>query len=867
MAQMKNRPILRLPNARPTERRTKAKPNPRTFALENRATQKARFQKDFDRLEAALSNDNAALELRSDPSGIAPERGLVFVTKSPVKDFASAARRINLEVLTENHYEEVPANLISPNIDHVNHTFYTTLPTQGALEKILQLWKKQDEDKDVGSSTWEQFFGMLSELRAWGPEDRLSPDSIKEIKNRIANSDNGEVRLELEVWSTFDSDNRERWRNDAARYVDIMGGRVIHDSVIERGGFIYDALLAAISSDSVLNLLENPSAPESIATFDGIQFILPQGIAQSFPNLSTSEDDSLLSNLDTFDSTSPFRALLLDGTPMLQHPALSNGVEISDVHNLTDKSVVSNRKHATEMASLILRGDIREDGTAIQDSRLISIPVLIDHEDEAISPEDKLFVDVIDTALDRAFRSDQPLAPDAFVVNFSIGVKNSNFFGRISALGRLLDWWARDAGILFVISAGNISEDLIIAETSSTDFEDASVAERYNLVRAAKKNAQHSRTLLSPAEALNGLTVSAASMDFSTSPFVPASGSVSIQNPGSVIPAISSAVGLGPFGSIKPDVIAPGGIHEIRAQPQSGNLKLKVVKNSPQSGLNVAGMKGGKFSVSRSRGTSCAAAIMTRYLLQSAASLVAEGGPYEGIELSRENLALLTRALSVNAARWPESAEEIYAEENPQGSHHFRQAAEEVARNFGHGFIDFDRMIMCPDNSATLVGLGTIKKDGAVIFNMPLPQSMSGDSLRRSMIVTLTWFSPIDVSRSRYRLAALEAISADADIEETKDKDDEWKLGMKSRPPSVDILKRGTVWSRRFVHKRLAVPIYKKDTVLPIRVECKDTSGGALGKYDEINFAIAITLQIDDLILFNIYDEIKDSISVLLDHS
>ena len=107
------------------------------------------------------------------------------------------------------------------------------------------------------------------------------------------------------------------------------------------------------------------------------------------------------------------------------------------------------------MASLILRGDLIADGAPVKDSRLLSIPVLVDNEHGAISPDDMLFVDVIHIALARAFMGDEALAPDAFLVNFSIGVKGAAFSGRISSLARLLNWWADQQGILFLVSAGS----------------------------------------------------------------------------------------------------------------------------------------------------------------------------------------------------------------------------------------------------------------------------------------------------------------------------------------------------------------------------------------------------------------------------
>ena len=66
--------------------------------------------------------------------------------------------------------------------------------------------------------------------------------------------------------------------------------------------------------------------------------------------------------------------------------------------------------------------------------------VLVDAEGGASSPKDRRFADVVHVALTRALAGAEPLAPEAFVVKFPVGIMRSNFSGRISALARLLDW-------------------------------------------------------------------------------------------------------------------------------------------------------------------------------------------------------------------------------------------------------------------------------------------------------------------------------------------------------------------------------------------------------------------------------------------
>ena len=124
-----------------------------------------------------------------------------------------------------------------------------------------------------------------------------------------------------------------------------------------------------------------------------------------------------------------------------------------------------------------------------------------------------------------------------------------------------------------------------------------------------------------------------------------------------------------------------------------------------------------------------------------------------------EMLPLRAPSEALNASRWPEAAHARYREERRRlGRDRHFQAKEEVARQFGHGVLDADLMREAPGFGAALVGVGTVRKDTAQVFDVPLPPTKSGDSVPRAMYVTLAWFSPMEPSRARYRLAALERV-------------------------------------------------------------------------------------------------------------
>lgn len=872
---MTDRPILRLPEAGDAQRRRQQPSVPPRPMGPGRQQQGHRLQRRFDELDAAIRQQREGVGLRDDPTGIAPDRALVFETCGPIQDFARAARLVGLELISEEEIEalaDLPEDFTPPGgRDSMPRTLYTTMPTLASAERLLSLWgaHQRGETAPTGVAPWWRLFDLLLAVRTWGPDDRFPLHARQIVSQRLPDNDEDEVRLELELWPSRHRTSRTRWRDDAIAKVQALGGRIIDRSTLEEGSFIYDALLIGLKAREVRSLIDNPFAPESLAWVKGVQLMLPQTVCQAVP-YDMEHDVRMDRTLEPFDPDVPLRAALFDTVPVAAHPAIDGGVVIEDVHEIVALTPVGGRSHATSMASLILRGDLEQDGVPLGDTRLVSVPVMIDSTDgPAFSPPNRLFVDVIHTALARLFIGEDAAAPDVFVINLSIGVPEMRFAGRVSALARLLDWWSSEYGVLFVVSTGNVPDDLVIPDMPSDDFKSAGSEEQGRAVADALRKATYGRTLFAPAETLNGLTVGAASTDLVRIEPPVRDDIVRLETDSGCLPAMSSAVGLGPQRTIKPDVLNHGGIHELRVLPQQNSddnaTRLRVATGSGRyAGLTVAAPD---FAMGpqtrRTIGTSCAAALTTREILRAAHALVSEGGPYEGQELPRADLALLARALVVNSARWPDPAYAMYREELERfGRYHSAKAKESVARHYGHGMVSAEWMQQSPEQGVTLVGLGEVRKDGAKIFHMPLPSSMAGEQLPRSMHVTLAWFSPVDVNRASYRLAGLEAIASDSDEERDEAKDTTWRLALGSDGSDERMVKRGTIWSRRLKNNRVTVPAFDEGATIPIRVQCRDASGGGLSPDSDIRFAIAVTLVVEASVQFDIHQEVRDAILV-----
>ena len=103
-----------------------------------------------------------------------------------------------------------------------------------------------------------------------------------------------------------------------------------------------------------------------------------------------------------------------------------------------------------------------------------------------------------------------PSAPEVFLINLSMGDKRRPFAGAISPWGRLLDYLSVKYNLLFLVSAGNIFDDLTLPEFANmVALEAADAEQRRRALLTALREQQNVRTLLAPSEALNPLTIGA----------------------------------------------------------------------------------------------------------------------------------------------------------------------------------------------------------------------------------------------------------------------------------------------------------------------------------------------------------------------
>ncbi|MCZ7537858.1 MAG: S8 family serine peptidase [Acidimicrobiia bacterium] len=224
----------------------------------------------------------------------------------------------------------------------------------------------------------------------------------------------------------------------------------------------------------------------------------------------------------------------------------------------------------------------------------------------------------------------------------------------MSPLARLLDWLSHLYNVVVVVSGGNHGATKPVLNTATLDNPDAVAADA---VRSLFDAARH-RRLLSPAEAVNVITVGALHAD-----------GLDIELPDTVIdpvpagsPASYSPVGFGFRRSVKPEVLLPGGRQVFSAPPPgqgTGEVEVQPVE-SPQKGPGLGaaapGMAGELDAITYSCGTSNAAALASRSLSEIMDVLeAARSEDGEAPIADAQYYPVLAKTLLVHAAGWHDS--------------------------------------------------------------------------------------------------------------------------------------------------------------------------------------------------------------------
>ncbi|WP_424983822.1 S8 family peptidase [Maritalea sp. S77] len=817
----------------------------------------------FDRLSRALPDPQRLAELREDPAAIAPERALVFEIASTVVDFHRALRQISgLEFLGEDEDE------LEPNDDFattdkdgnrrddkaVPRRLFFTLPDAAALRELVSLWNRYRSGENITRphTEWKRVFAHLSDIRPWGPQDRVTDDTKQEWLERLRDFPDEPVRFEVEFWYRATTALRYRAHQRLAEAIGEAGGQLLDQAMIPE--IRYDAALVEVRPEFVKSILDHPDI--GLAAFDEVMVLRPQSLVTDThgPDL----DEASETEPDEETELSPPVAALLDGMPMAQHHKLAGRLEIDDPDDFaaqygqTDQLV-----HGTSMASLILHGDLnRAVPTGPVNRRLYVRPVMypqqVGFDDfEERMPPNKLAIDLIWRAFIRMFEGEgdvEPTATTVRIVNMSLGDLNRRFAGILSPWARLIDFLAWQHGVLILVSAGNIPDPVSLEEGLAwADFEDAAPEEREAiLLKAILRNRAH-RRLLAPSEGLNCLTIGAAHVD-EISPN--GAGAMAVDPYASpFLPNPSSAQGLGYLKGVKPEILLPGGREHVRTLTNTAPISLIPARRPGRYFGIGAAAPGTAGELSRKlnfSGTSISTALATHGALRILEALekLPEEPPHPSVDPTFH--AVVLKSLLVHAAKWdPEIAAKIEKISRDNGTGHWEHRRDDAARLLGFGVVDIDRVIDCAEHRATLIGWNTIHAKETDEFRIPIPTDLENLGGFRAVTATAAWLSPLNVNHRMYRMAKLE-ISHGGDkrlslgVENAKDQ------------PSHNSFGRGTVFHRRWTGEDAMPFVDEGDIVL--NVSCKPSAGDL---DIPIPYAVAVTLEVGEDVRVDVYERVK----------
>ncbi len=844
---MPERPLLKLPDAEQA-------PPPRAprggskLIKPGRDRQAARLDSRFDQLSAGLRDEQAIVQIRADPQAIAPERAIVFELAASLADFYQRAEAIGLEYLADDEKDFAPDadfQIEGKPSEDVPGRVYLAMPNVDALRKLLGLWRKytNNERMDKGFGMWTQLFSLLKNVRAWGPQDRLLPETLIDWQQQLAEAPNDPVRFEVELWFRENIETRAAAFASFAHSVAALGGRILHHATIAE--IRYDAALIDLPAARIRELMDDRNV--TLASANEIMYIRPQAMAE-FPVETELQPDSEDAPIIAAPQNPPVAALL-DGFPLQNHARLTNRLSIDDPDDLEQGYVVAARKHGTAMASLIIHGDINRGEKPIS-RPLHVVPVLrpvqtLDGWEEE-TPDDRLLVDLIYHAVRRLKEGDgdQPAtAPSVLLVNLSLGDSRRPFSGPMSPWARLLDYLAHRYRILFLVSAGNIKTPLTLPQFQGwREFETATPHQRQTALITVMNANKSMRTLFSPAEAMNVITVGAAHRDAA-----PARNPAMAVDPFECdsLPNMSSALGLGFKRVIKPDILADGGREYVRLLGTNPHLHVSPVRVTGRAfGLLAAcpDPNGADLSATAfTWGTSAATALATR-----AAHLVydtlmdIEGGSYL-TDAPASHHALILKCLLVHGTSWGAAAQIIDGVVDGDGAEHKHN----ITRFLGYGLLDPARITACTANRATLVGWGEVVPGQAVLHRIPLPQGLDGVREFRAITVTLAWLSPVNPKHQGYRRVALEAGPGG---------DGEFSLGVtrSKDQPHHQALRKGTLFHERREGTKAAAFVDDGDLVL--RVSARATAG----EYDQpVPYAVSVSIEVGVKSAIQVYNQVR----------
>ncbi len=450
-------------------------------------------------------------------------------------------------------------------------------------------------------------------------------------------------------------------------------------------------------------------------------------------------------------------------------------------------------------------------------------------------PDDVFFEDRIHIAVRRMFEGSGEVPAQAStvkVINLSIGDTARAFIHTPSPWARLLDWLAYEYRVLFCVSAGNFCEEIDIG-LNQQEFAALSDDEKISATIKAIANSLTSRRLLSPAEAMNVITVGAAHADDSGDAYPQFGQRVDVL-PSPTLFSPATRMGFGFKRSIKPDILMPGGRQLYNAPVLNGSTQYSVNNSNGAPGQKVAldsEQQGVLNEVAFWRGTSNATALATRGAVRLY-DMLDRLRNEEGEDIPETLMSVLMKALLVHGAK-QEDAGKQYIEQALKDARNSRQFKQAITRYLGYGAVDIERLLTCTAQRATVLGCGEIRENEVHEYAFPIPLGFSSQKIWRRLVVTLAWLTPINPDHRNLREAKLT-------LEPGGENWANQTLGLERQDGDWRQVERGTV-QHEVLEGTRQIKVFEYGETLRIRVTCKKDATARLDAV--IPYGLAVTLE------------------------
>jgi hypothetical protein len=787
------------------------------------------------------------VDVSIDPRAVIPERCLVFELIGPVQDFNLAAQALGLEWLRTDAYDaDEDADEDEESPDGEPQLLYLTMPSATALRLLLAQWRNYSAGRQAPheyQALWK-IFGYLHDLRVWSVQDRIDPAIARYVNAVLEARADGDVQVEIDLWYRTERQRRDRSVATLRAMLEQVGGRML--DLVDISEIKYQGALVTLPASVARRLAQGEG--HGVALLDDVMTIRPQSayVSPIEPDTGPAEEHRPATSTPTGDCV----AALIDGYPVVNHSALAGRVRVVEVDVPAASVPVANRFHGTAMASLVLHGDMQSAGEPALGRPVVAIPVLtaVPGRAQESTPPGKLPIGVIYRALNAIVTADPLIEPDlakVVVINHSICDEYAPFVRRPSPWALLLDYFSHEHRLLFMISAGNIFTSFPVSRFANhAAFQAAATNERQAALLLAIEEAKAMRTILSPAESVNGLTVGALHADDA-----PTAGGTGIDPyPTLGMTSLASAVGLGVNRSIKPDILERGGrFAAASSNVRGGGIEVHA-RATAHWGQQVAAPSptGDLTRRMLTCGTSNATALATRSC-HFIADALEELFRTEGTNWrEKPTRAVMLKTLMAHGCSWGTIGTILERAYPPRGARDWSKRRDAVARFLGYGATERSRVVAGTSSRITLLGEDVIRHDKLHEFTLPIPASLINTPEIRAITLTLSWTCPTAHVGTDYRGVVLKLC-------DPAGKAEFWDGVGRLTQPNATTSARGTL-----VHVRLAGA---KQIAAAGRLSvCVQAMAKPGYEEEDIPYALAVTIEMAQALRSELYNQVLQSV-------